>query len=83
MIKQSVLIVEDEEDIRELVSYNLLKEGYQVAGVASGEDALAAVERQAARPGPAGPHAARPGRAERSAASSRATPRPRRFPSSC
>jgi two-component system phosphate regulon response regulator PhoB len=39
-----VLVVEDEEDIRELVSYNLLKEGYQVAGVASGEDALAAVE---------------------------------------
>jgi two-component system, OmpR family, alkaline phosphatase synthesis response regulator PhoP len=44
MIKQSVLVVEDEEDIRELVSYNLLKEGYQVAGVASGEAALAAVE---------------------------------------
>ena len=44
MLKQSVLVVEDEEDIRELVSYNLLKEGYQVAGVASGEDALAAVE---------------------------------------
>jgi two-component system phosphate regulon response regulator PhoB len=44
MIKPSVLIVEDEGDIRELVSYNLLKEGYQVAGVASGEEALAAVE---------------------------------------
>jgi len=44
MIRQSVLVVEDEEDIRELVSYNLLKEGYQVAGVASGEDALTAVE---------------------------------------
>jgi two-component system, OmpR family, alkaline phosphatase synthesis response regulator PhoP len=44
MVRQAVLVVEDEEDIRELVSYNLLKEGYQVAGVASGEDALAAVE---------------------------------------
>lgn len=44
MIKQSVLVVEDDEDIRELVSYNLLKEGYQVAGVASGEEALAAVK---------------------------------------
>ena len=44
MVRQSVLVVEDEEDIRELVSYNLLKEGYQVAGVASGEDALSAVE---------------------------------------
>ena len=44
MVRQSVLVVEDEEDIRELVSYNLLKEGYQVDGVASGEDALTAVE---------------------------------------
>jgi two-component system, OmpR family, alkaline phosphatase synthesis response regulator PhoP len=44
MIKQSVLVVEDEEDIRELVSYNLLKEGYQVAGVATGEEALSAIE---------------------------------------
>jgi two-component system, OmpR family, alkaline phosphatase synthesis response regulator PhoP len=44
MVRQSVLVVEDEEDIRELVSYNLAKEGYQVAGVASGEDALTAVE---------------------------------------
>jgi two-component system alkaline phosphatase synthesis response regulator PhoP len=43
MVKHSVLIVEDEEDIRELVRYNLLKEGYQVSGVASGEEALAAV----------------------------------------
>ena len=43
MLKQSVLVVEDDDDIRELVSYNLLKEGYQVAGVACGEDALAAV----------------------------------------
>ncbi|MFZ5828547.1 MAG: response regulator [Planctomycetota bacterium] len=41
MIKPSVLVVEDEDEIRELVSYNLLKEGYQVAGVASGEEALA------------------------------------------
>jgi len=44
MIKKSVLVVEDEEDIRELVSYHLLKEGYQVAGVASGEEALATAE---------------------------------------
>jgi two-component system, OmpR family, alkaline phosphatase synthesis response regulator PhoP len=44
MVRQSVLVVEDEEDIRELISYNLMKEGYQVSGVASGEDALADVE---------------------------------------
>lgn len=41
---QSILVIEDEEDIRELVSYNLLKEGYQVASTASGEEGLAAVK---------------------------------------
>ena len=46
-MKKFVLIVEDEEDIRELVSHHLLKEGYQVAGVASGEEALSVAERQA------------------------------------
>ena len=40
MSTQSVLVVEDDHDIRELVSYNLLKEGFQVAGVASAEEAL-------------------------------------------
>jgi two-component system phosphate regulon response regulator PhoB len=45
-MKKSVLIVEDEEDIRELVSYLLLKEGYQVAAVASGEEALALAQAQ-------------------------------------
>jgi len=46
MVKRSVLVVEDEEDIRELVSYTLLKEGYQVASVASGEEALSIAEAQ-------------------------------------
>ena len=59
MIQPSVLVVEDEEDIRELVSYNLLKEGYQVAGVASGEEALAERPIAAARPDAAGPDASR------------------------
>ena len=45
-MKKFVLIVEDEEDIRELVSYHLLKEGYQIASVTSGEEALALVEKQ-------------------------------------
>ena len=45
-MKNFVLIVEDEEDIRELVSYHLLKEGYQVASVASGEEALTVAETQ-------------------------------------
>jgi two-component system phosphate regulon response regulator PhoB len=39
-----VLVVEDEADIRELVSYNLAKAGYDVVEVASGEEALRAVE---------------------------------------
>jgi two-component system phosphate regulon response regulator PhoB len=46
MAKRSILVVEDEDDIRELVSYTLLKEGYQVASVASGEEALAVAESQ-------------------------------------
>jgi len=45
-MKNFVLIVEDDEDIRELVSYHLLKEGYQVASVASGEEALTSAEAQ-------------------------------------
>ena len=45
--RPSVLVVEDEGDIRELICYNLLKEGYQVVGVASGEEALEAIGRQA------------------------------------
>jgi len=44
MNRTSVLVVEDEADIRELVRYNLEKAGYPVRGVATGEEALAAVE---------------------------------------
>jgi two-component system phosphate regulon response regulator PhoB len=44
MAKEKILIVEDEEDILELVRYNLAKEGYQVDGVMSGEDALQRVK---------------------------------------
>jgi two-component system phosphate regulon response regulator PhoB len=46
MDKQSILIVEDEENIRELLSYNLQREGYRVTGVEYGEAALAAVQSQ-------------------------------------
>lgn len=41
MGKEKILVVDDEEDILELVRYNLAKEGYQVQGVTSGELALA------------------------------------------
>jgi two-component system, OmpR family, alkaline phosphatase synthesis response regulator PhoP len=42
MARETVLVVDDERDILELVKYNLDKEGYQVTVVATGEDALAA-----------------------------------------
>ena len=40
MTKEKILIVDDEEDILELVRYNLSKEGYQTVCAATGEDAL-------------------------------------------
>jgi len=42
MPRETVLVVDDEEDILELVKYNLVKEGYAVVTVTTGEDALAA-----------------------------------------
>jgi two-component system phosphate regulon response regulator PhoB len=44
--KSRVLVVDDEEDLLELVRYNLSKEGYAVDCVGSGEEALAAARRQ-------------------------------------
>jgi two-component system alkaline phosphatase synthesis response regulator PhoP len=41
MANESILLVEDEADIAELVSYNLEREGYRVTAVESGEDGLA------------------------------------------
>lgn len=40
MAKQHVLVVDDEEDLLELIRYNLSKEGYRVDCVATGEEAL-------------------------------------------
>jgi two-component system, OmpR family, alkaline phosphatase synthesis response regulator PhoP len=40
MANEHILVVEDEEDILELLRYNLTKEGFRVTGVTSGEDAL-------------------------------------------
>ncbi len=42
MAQKNVLIVDDEEDIRELVRYNLAREGYKVQCVGTGEAALKA-----------------------------------------
>jgi two-component system alkaline phosphatase synthesis response regulator PhoP len=40
MARERILVVDDEEDLLELVNYNLTKEGYRVRCVASGEEAI-------------------------------------------
>jgi two-component system phosphate regulon response regulator PhoB len=40
MPNESILVVDDERDIRELVSYNLTKNGYRVTAVPTGEEAM-------------------------------------------
>ncbi len=40
MVKGRILVVDDEQDILDLVRYNLEKEGYEVFSVLTGEDAL-------------------------------------------
>ena len=44
--KERILVVEDEEDIQELIRYNLAREGYRVTLAASGEDGLKAALRE-------------------------------------
>lgn len=46
MAKEHILVVDDEEDILELVQYNLVREGYQVKGALSGEDALKKIAKE-------------------------------------
>ncbi len=46
MANERILVVDDEEDILELVEYNLVKNGYRVTSVNSGEDALSAARNQ-------------------------------------
>lgn len=41
MPKENILIVDDEEDVLELVRYNLDKNGYRIGTATTGEDALA------------------------------------------
>ncbi len=46
MAKERILVVDDEEDILELISYNLERDGYQVMTAASGEVALAKARQE-------------------------------------
>jgi len=45
MSRERILVVDDEEDLLELVNYNLSREGFRVECVASGEAALAAARK--------------------------------------
>jgi len=44
MAAETILVIEDEEDIQELISYNLQKEGYRTVVAGSGEDGLKALK---------------------------------------
>jgi two-component system phosphate regulon response regulator PhoB len=46
MPREHVLAVEDEENILELIEYNLTREGYRVTTAGSGEEALRAARRE-------------------------------------
>ncbi|MGC8659317.1 MAG: response regulator [Desulfomonilaceae bacterium] len=46
MARERILVVDDEEDILELVKYNLEKEKFQVTCSTSGEDALQKLKRE-------------------------------------
>lgn len=44
MAKERILLVEDDEDIQQLVTYNLVKHGYRVSCADTGEQALATLD---------------------------------------
>jgi len=44
-VKQKILIVDDEPDIRELIEYNLKKEGYQVFTASNGQEGVSEAKR--------------------------------------
>ncbi|MGD8982697.1 MAG: response regulator [Desulfobacteraceae bacterium] len=46
MAKERILVVDDEEDILELVRFNLAREGYPVICTASGEESLKIVQKE-------------------------------------
>lgn len=46
VVKKTILVVEDDEDIQQLVGYNLIKEGFNVEYADSGEQALEKVKAE-------------------------------------
>ena len=47
MSRTKIVVIEDEPDIQEIITYNLKREGYQVAAVNRGDEGLALVRNQA------------------------------------
>jgi two-component system alkaline phosphatase synthesis response regulator PhoP len=45
-MKEKILIVDDEKDINELISFNLEKEGYRTSTATSGEEALSILKKE-------------------------------------
>ena len=45
MAKEKILVVDDEEDLLELVSYNLENYGYNVECATTGEEALSKIRK--------------------------------------
>ena len=50
MAKMAILVVDDDDDIREAVAEVLRAEGYETRGVANGQEALQAIQDAAERP---------------------------------
>jgi two-component system phosphate regulon response regulator PhoB len=46
MAKEHIVVVEDESDILELLTYNLTREGYEVTALSNGEQALQLIPRK-------------------------------------
>jgi two-component system phosphate regulon response regulator PhoB len=44
--RETILVVEDEEDILEVIRYNLMREGYRVSGVRDGEEGLKRIRQE-------------------------------------
>lgn len=45
--RRTILVIEDDHDIRELIEYNLTREGYRVRAAANGEDGLRKAKTEA------------------------------------
>src|SRR5262245_33929999 len=47
MPKQKILVIEDDNDIRDLIKHNLAREGYEVTCTSEGEKGLKSLEKGA------------------------------------